>query len=61
MLKLLRTAISNLIRNEDGPTAVEYAVVLTLIIIACIFSVTALGTNTRKIHTKVSNVLGAAS
>jgi len=31
--------------SEDGPTAVEYAVMLALIIIVCIISIQALGTN----------------
>ncbi len=30
--------------SEDGPTATEYAVMLALIIMACILAVTALGT-----------------
>ncbi len=29
--------------NEDGPTATEYAVMLALIIVACIAAITALG------------------
>ncbi len=30
--------------SEDGPTAVEYAVMLALIIIVCLTAITALGT-----------------
>ena len=33
------------LRDEDGPTAVEYAVMLALIIVVCITAITALGTN----------------
>jgi pilus assembly protein Flp/PilA len=33
------------IRNEDGPTAVEYAVMLALIIIVCIAAIAVLGKN----------------
>lgn len=32
--------------EEDGPTAVEYAVMLALIIIVCVAAITTLGTNT---------------
>ncbi len=32
------------VKSEDGPTATEYAVMLSLIIVACILAVTALGT-----------------
>ena len=31
--------------REDGPTAVEYAVMLALIIVVCIAAITTLGTN----------------
>jgi pilus assembly protein Flp/PilA len=33
------------VREEDGPTAVEYAVMLALIIVVCITAITALGSN----------------
>jgi len=32
--------------SDDGPTAVEYAVMLALIIIVCLTAVQAVGTNT---------------
>jgi pilus assembly protein Flp/PilA len=31
------------LKNEDGPTAVEYAVMLALIIVVCIGAITTLG------------------
>ena len=33
------------LKNEDGPTAVEYAVMLALIIVVCIAAITTLGGN----------------
>jgi pilus assembly protein Flp/PilA len=33
------------LKKEDGPTAVEYAVMLALIIVVCIAAVTTLGSN----------------
>jgi pilus assembly protein Flp/PilA len=33
------------LKKEDGPTAVEYAVMLALIIVVCIMAITTLGTN----------------
>jgi len=33
------------LREEDGPTAVEYAVMLALIVVVCITAITALGSN----------------
>jgi pilus assembly protein Flp/PilA len=43
MTKLVR-AVAQFLREEDGPTAVEYAVMLALIIVVCITAITTLGT-----------------
>jgi len=47
--------------KEDGPTAVEYAVMLALIIIVCIAAVTTVGTNTSANFNspKISNALAS--
>ncbi|MCE2795737.1 MAG: Flp family type IVb pilin [Planctomyces sp.] len=39
--------------SEDGPTAVEYAVMLALIVVVCITAVTSIGTAA---NTKFSSV-----
>lgn len=57
----LKKALANFIAREDGPTAVEYAVMLALIIIVSIISITTLGTNVNKVFTRVSNTLVTAS
>ena len=44
MLSTLKK-IRHFIRSEDGPTAVEYAVMLALIIVVCIAAITTLGSN----------------
>jgi pilus assembly protein Flp/PilA len=36
----------NFLKSDDGPTAVEYAVMLALIIVVCIAAVITLGQNT---------------
>jgi pilus assembly protein Flp/PilA len=61
MLPAIRTALTNFLRREDGPTAVEYAVMLALIITVCISAVTALGANANKTFTRVGNVIGASA
>ena len=38
------TSVKNFLVSEDGPTAVEYAVMLALIIVVCIGTVTTIGT-----------------
>jgi pilus assembly protein Flp/PilA len=40
--------------SEDGPTAVEYAVMLALILVACITIVTTLGTSVSGTFSKVN-------
>ena len=41
-------------KSEDGPTAVEYAVMLALIIVVCIVAITALGTGASKTFSNVA-------
>ena len=60
MSKLGQFAV-NFLRNEDGPTAVEYAVMLALIIVVCIGAITTLGKNANATFTSVGTTIGAAS
>jgi len=46
------------VKKEDGPTAVEYAVMLALIIVVCIAAITTLGSNA---NTTFSNVADHAT
>ncbi len=41
----IMNSIRNFIASEDGPTAVEYAVMLALIIVVCLAAVSAVGSN----------------
>jgi pilus assembly protein Flp/PilA len=60
IMKQFKNAVVNFLKAEDGPTAVEYAVMLALIIVVCITAITALGTNANKTFTTVSNAISAA-
>ena len=51
--------VANFLTREDGPTAVEYAVMLALIIVVCITAITTLGTNANKTFTSVGNTIGS--
>ena len=42
------------LKREDGPTAVEYAVMLALIVVVCIAAITALGTGASKTFSNVA-------
>lgn len=41
----LAQSIKTFLVSEDGPTAVEYAVMLALIVIVCLTAIQAIGTN----------------
>jgi pilus assembly protein Flp/PilA len=42
---------------EDGPTAVEYAVMLSLIVIVCLTAITSIGSKASSVFSKVANSL----
>ena len=56
-MKQLIHSLRQLLRREDGPTAVEYAVILALIITVCLAAITTLGSNANKTFTTISNKL----
>jgi pilus assembly protein Flp/PilA len=47
-------SVVRFLQREDGPTAVEYAVMLALIIVVCITAITAMGTNANKTFSNVA-------
>ncbi len=48
------------LRDEDGPTAVEYAVMLALIVVACMVSIQALTRETAASYNRSSAAIDAA-
>ena len=44
-MKTLAQSVKTFLVSEDGPTAVEYAVMLALIIVVCLAAVSAVGSN----------------
>ena len=61
---LMRATLKNVVeflKREDGPTAVEYAVMLALIIVVCITAITALGNNANATFTTVGNTIGSTA
>jgi pilus assembly protein Flp/PilA len=53
----MNSLVKSFLVSEDGPTAVEYAVMLALIIIVCVASIKALGTATSDTFTNAKNGL----
>jgi pilus assembly protein Flp/PilA len=60
-MRTLAQRFVNFLKREDGPTAVEYAVMLALIIVVCITAITALGTNANATFSSVSNSIGSTA
>jgi len=54
-------SVKSFLEAEDGPTAVEYAVMLALIIVVCIAAITTLGKNANSTFTSVGNTIGTSS
>ncbi len=54
-------SVVDFVAKEDGPTAVEYAVMLALIIVVCIAAITTLGNNAKQTFTTVGSAVGSAS
>ncbi len=44
-MNMLISKVRRFMVSEDGPTAVEYAVMLALIVIVCLAAISAIGTN----------------
>jgi pilus assembly protein Flp/PilA len=55
MFSRISDSVVNFLKREDGPTAVEYAVMLALIIVVCIGAITTLGKNANNTFTSVGN------
>jgi pilus assembly protein Flp/PilA len=60
MRKLGQLAV-DFLKNDDGPTAVEYAVMLALIIVVCIAAISVLGSNANGTFTRVGSAVNAGS
>jgi pilus assembly protein Flp/PilA len=51
-------SVQRFLCDEDGPTAVEYAIMMALIIVVCVVSLTALGTNANNTFSYVGSKVG---
>ncbi len=53
--------VKNFLVSEDGPTAVEYAVMLALIIIVCLVAIGNIGTNANATFSAVAGQLATTA
>lgn len=56
-MRSLAKKVHRFLVSEDGPTAVEYAVMLALIIIVCLTAITQLGTQVKTTFEGVKNAM----
>ena len=55
MIRKLTRQFVSFLKREDGPTAVEYAVMLALVIVVCIAAITTLGSNANNTFSNVAS------
>jgi pilus assembly protein Flp/PilA len=60
-MKVFAKKIQRFLASEDGPTAVEYAVMLALIVIVCLAAIRSIGTNASAAFTNVATQMGSTS
>jgi len=60
-MRQLGQKVVRFLKAEDGPTAVEYAVMLALIVVVCLVAITALGTAANKTFDTVGKAVSSAS
>jgi pilus assembly protein Flp/PilA len=53
-MRYVAKKVIHFLKRDDGPTAVEYAVMLALIIVVCIAAITTLGSNANQTFGNVS-------
>ncbi len=56
-MKNFALKIQRFLKSEDGPTAVEYAVMLALIVVVCLGAITSIGTEAQGTFQSVANQL----
>jgi pilus assembly protein Flp/PilA len=60
-VRKLSQALAGFLKDESGPTAVEYAVMLALIIAVCFAAITVFGTNTNNSFSYSNRKIGGSS
>ena len=60
-MRSLREKARHFLVSEEGPTAVEYAVMLALIIVVCLTAITQLGQQVNQTFTEIKNSMPSGS
>ncbi|MBX3411838.1 MAG: Flp family type IVb pilin [Pirellulales bacterium] len=59
-MSLLAKKVQRFLVSEDGPTAVEYAVMLALIVIVCLAAINQIGQNANTTFQNVAGSIGGS-
>jgi len=59
-MKNFAQKVTRFLKSEDGPTAVEYAIMLALIVIVCLTAIQAIGTNAKSAFNDIASDLNSA-
>jgi pilus assembly protein Flp/PilA len=60
-MRRMSTKCRTFLRSEDGPTAVEYAVMLALIVVVCLSAIRTVGSKASTTFTNVANSIAGTS
>ena len=59
-MNLFAQKVQRFLTSEDGPTAVEYAVMLALIVIVCLTAIRSIGTNANTTFESIATELSGS-
>jgi pilus assembly protein Flp/PilA len=59
-MRKLSQFVVDFVRREDGPTAVEYAVMLALIVVVCLAAISQIGTAANSKFQTVANTISGS-
>ena len=59
-MKNFALKVQRFLKSEDGPTAVEYAIMLALIVIVCLTAIQAIGTNASSAFSDIASDIDSA-
>ena len=58
-MKSFADKVQRFLKSEDGPTAVEYAVMLALIVLVCLTSISSVGSKAKSTFSNIAASLGS--
>jgi pilus assembly protein Flp/PilA len=58
-MRRFQKRVATLVWSEDGPTAVEYAVMMALVIIVCLASIKSVGTKASSTFSNAATSMGS--